>query len=154
MDWIENNAWMLWLVLALVLGGIEMVSLSFVFLMLSGGALAAFVTALLHGPAWLQGLVFALVSVGMIVFVRPLAIRRMRRGIEDVRTNVDRLVGSRATVMEPVDSAKGLIKIGGDVWTARAERGEFLPGDVVQVVAIDGATAVVAPGDETSPYRS
>ncbi|MEA5454444.1 NfeD family protein [Sinomonas sp. JGH33] len=154
MDWIENNAWMLWLVLALVLGGIEMVSLSFVFLMLSGGALAAFATALLHGPTWLQGLVFALVSVGMIVFVRPLAIRHMNRGIEDVRTNVDRLVGSRATVMEPVDGTKGLVKIGGDVWTARAERGEFLPGDVVQVVAIEGATAVVAPGDETSPYRS
>lgn len=153
MDWIEHNAWMLWLVLALVLGGIEMVSLSFVFIMLSGGALAAFVAALLGGPAWLQGLVFALVSVGMIAFVRPVAMRHMR-SIEDVRTNVDRLVGSRATVMEPVDSSKGLVKIGGDVWTARAERGEFLPGDVVQVVAIDGATAVVAPSGETSPYRT
>ncbi|NUP75560.1 MAG: NfeD family protein [Sinomonas sp.] len=153
MDWIEHNAWMLWLVLALILGGIEMVSLSFVFIMLSGGALAAFVAALLGGPAWLQGLVFALVSVGMIAFVRPVALRHMR-SIEDVRTNVDRLVGSRATVMEAVDSSKGLVKIGGDVWTARAERGEFLPGDVVQVVAIEGATAVVAPSGETSPYRT
>lgn len=153
MDWIEHNAWMLWLVLALILGGIEMVSLSFVFIMLSGGALAAFVAALLGGPAWLQGLVFALVSVGMIAFVRPVAMRHMR-SIEDVRTNVDRLVGSRATVMEAVDSSKGLVKIGGDVWTARAERGEFLPGDVVQVVAIEGATAVVAPSGETSPYRT
>ena len=154
MDWIAHYAWMLWLVLALVLGGIEMVSLSLVFAMLSGGALAAFVAALLGGPAWLQGLVFALVSVGMITFVRPVAMRHMGRSIEDVRTNVDRLVGARATVMEPVDSSKGLVKIGGDVWTARAERGEFLPGDVVQVVAIDGATAVVAPSGETSPYRS
>ncbi|WP_136611629.1 NfeD family protein [Sinomonas albida] len=154
MDWIAHNAWMLWLVLALVLGGIEMVSLSLVFAMLSGGALAAFVAALLGGPAWLQGLVFALVSVGMIAFVRPIAMRHMRLGIEDVRTNVDRLVGARATVMEPVDSRNGLVKIGGDVWTARAERGEFLPGDVVQVVAIEGATAVVAPSGETSPYRS
>jgi membrane protein implicated in regulation of membrane protease activity len=154
MDWIAHNAWMLWLVLALVLGGIEMVSLSLVFAMLGGGALAAFVAALLGGPAWLQGIVFAVVSVGLIAFGRPVAMRHMRLGIEDVRTNVDRLVGARATVMEPVDSNKGLVKIGGDVWTARAERGEFLPGDVVQVVAIDGATAVVAPSGETSPYRS
>lgn len=154
MDWIAHNAWMLWLVLALVLGGIEMVSLSLVFAMLGGGALAAFVAAILGGPTWLQGLVFAAVSVGMIAFVRPVAMRHMRPGIEDIRTNVDRLVGSRATVMEPVDSSKGLVKIGGDVWTARAQRGEFLPGDVVQVVAIEGATAVVAPGGETSPYRS
>jgi membrane protein implicated in regulation of membrane protease activity len=154
MDWFEHNAWMVWLVLALVLGGIEMLSLSLVFVMLSGGALAALVTALLGGPAWLQGLVFAAVSVAMIAFVRPVAVKHMRPSIEDVRTNVARLVGAPATVVEPVDSARGLVKIGGDVWTARAERGEFLPGDVVKVVAIDGATAVVAPSGTTSPYRS
>jgi membrane protein implicated in regulation of membrane protease activity len=116
--------------------------------------LAAFVAAVLGGPPWLQGLVFAVVSLAMIGFVRPVAMRHMRPSIEDLRTNVDRLVGSRATVMEAVDSTRGLVKIGGDVWTARAERGEFLPGDVVQVIAIEGATAVVAPGGETSPYRS
>ncbi|GAA2197149.1 NfeD family protein [Sinomonas flava] len=154
MDWFEQNAWMVWLVLALVLGGIEMLSLSLVFIMLSGGALAGLVTALLGGPVWLQGVVFAAVSVGMVAFVRPVAMRHMRPGIEDVRTNIDRLVGSSATVLEAVDSAHGLVKIGGDVWTARAQRGEFIPGDVVTVVAIDGATAVVAPGETTSPYRS
>lgn len=154
MDWFEHNAWMVWLVLALVLGGIEMLSLSLVFVMLSGGALAALVTALLGGPAWLQGLVFAVVSVAMIAFVRPVAVKHMRPGIEDARTNVDRLIGTSATVVEPVDAARGLVKIGGDVWTARAERGEFLPGDLVKVVAIDGATAVVAPSGTTSPYRS
>ena len=154
MDWFEQNAWMVWLVLALVLGGIEMLSLSLVFVMLSGGALAALVTALLGGPAWLQGLVFAFVSVAMIAFVRPVAVKHMRTGIEDARTNVDRLLGASATVVEPVDAARGLVKIGGDVWTARAETGEFLPGDVVKVVAIDGATAVVAPSGTISPYRS
>lgn len=154
MDWFEHNAWMVWLVLALVLGGIEMLSLSLVFVMLSGGALAALVTALLGGPPWLQGVVFALVSVAMIAFVRPAAVKHMRPAVEDIRTNVDRLVGAPATVVEPVDAGRGLIKIGGDVWTARAERGEFLPGDVVKVVAIDGATAVVAPSGSTSPYRS
>ncbi|MDQ4491390.1 NfeD family protein [Sinomonas sp. ASV486] len=154
MDWFEHNAWMVWLVLALVLGGIEMLSLSLVFVMLSGGALAALVTALLGGPAWLQGLVFALVSVAMIAFVRPVAVKHMRPGIEDARTNVDRLLGASATVVEPVDAGRGLVKIGGDVWTARAESGEFLPGDVVKVVAIDGATAVVAPSGTISPYRS
>lgn len=154
MDWFENNAWMVWLVLALVLGGIEMLSLSLVFVMLSGGALAALVTALLGGPAWLQGVVFAVISVAMIAFVRPIAVKHMRPSIEDARTNVDRLIGTSATVVEPVDTVRGLVKIGGDVWTARAERGEFLPGDVVKVVAIDGATAVVAPSGTTSPYRS
>lgn len=154
MDWFEQNAWMVWLVLALVLGGIEMLSLSLVFVMLSGGALAALVIALLHGPAWLQGVVFAVVSVAMIAFVRPIAVKRLRTGVEDARTNVDRLLGASATVVEPVDAGRGLVKIGGDVWTARAESGEFLPGDVVKVVAIDGATAVVAPTGTISPYRS
>ncbi|WP_077488446.1 NfeD family protein [Sinomonas mesophila] len=154
MDWFAQYGWMVWLGLALVLAGVEMVSLSLVFVMLSGGALAAFVAALLGGPAWLQGVVFALVSVAMIAFVRPIAMRHMRPGIEDARTNIDRLVGAPATVVEPVDAHRGLVKIGGDVWTARAERGEFLPGDTVTVVAIDGATAVVAPSGSTSPYRS
>ncbi|GAB4100055.1 NfeD family protein [Sinomonas halotolerans] len=154
MDWFSQYGWMLWLGLALVLAGAETVTLGLVAVMLSGGALAAAVAALLGGPAWLQVLLFAAVSVAMIAFVRPLALRHMRPAIEDSRTNVDRLVGARATVLEPVDASRGLVKIGGEVWSARAERGEFLPGDPVTVVAIDGATAIVASTGNGSPYRA
>jgi membrane protein implicated in regulation of membrane protease activity len=49
-------------------------------------------------------------------------------------------------VVERVDADGGCVKIGGEIWTARAydEDDAFEPGARVQVMKIDGATALVA----------
>mgnify|MGYP000607290851 CR=1 FL=1 len=68
----------------------------------------------------------------------------------DRRSNVERLIGESALVMEPVSASGGLVKIGGDVWSARSETGVLSPGQHAIVSAIDGATAVVVPQPETA----
>ena len=56
------------------------------------------------------------------------------------------LVGGPATVVERVDANGGCVKIGGEIWTARSydEDASFEPGARVEVMKIDGATALVA----------
>jgi membrane protein implicated in regulation of membrane protease activity len=54
-------------------------------------------------------------------------------------------VGSGAVAIERVDAHGGLIKLKGEVWSARTYDPSKViePGESVEVVQIDGATAVV-----------
>jgi membrane protein implicated in regulation of membrane protease activity len=112
--------------------------------MFAVGAVGGAAAAGLGGGIVAQVVVFVVVSVALLVFVRPLAYRNRQR--PEQRSGVDALKGRQAVVLERVDgSAGGRIKLGGEVWSARAlEHGRvFDPGQQVDVVEIDGATAVV-----------
>lgn len=144
LDWLTDFGWLLWLVIFLVLAAIEMLSLNLYFILMSVGALAALVAFLLGAEFWLQVVVFAVVALAMTVLVRPVAIAHLRRSPADQRTNVERLIGHDAVVIEAVSSNAGLVKIGGDTWTARIRSTGVVPvGTAVEVAAIDGATAIV-----------
>lgn len=154
--WLVENGWALWLVVFLALAVIEMLTLDLFFILMSAGALAAMISYFGGAPLWLQIVIFCVVALAMIVFVRPVALSHLNKGPADQRTNVDRLIGHPAVVVEPVTANAGLVKIGGDTWTARTRTGTALTaGQAVSVTAIEGATAIVAPvdsGTEAGPY--
>ncbi|MFE0747909.1 NfeD family protein [Gordonia sp. NPDC058843] len=136
---------LLWLAAAIVLTVAEMFGGELVLLMLAGGAFAAAgVDFAFEPPLWVDGLVFALVSVLLLVAVRPIARRHMLNR-PAVLMNTEALAGRHAVVTEQVDVNDGRVKIDGDVWSARAmDPTQVLePGTHVTVVEIDGATAVV-----------
>ncbi|MFG3119515.1 NfeD family protein [Streptomyces sp. NPDC048197] len=136
---------MWWLIAAVGLGIPLVVTAMPEFGMLAVGAVAGAVTAALGGGTVAQFLVFAAVSVGLIAVVRPLA-NRNRRQSPQLASGIDALKGRSATVLERVDGgAGGRIKLAGEIWSARALDGEriYEPGQQVDVVEIDGATAVV-----------
>ncbi|NKX53965.1 NfeD family protein [Arthrobacter mobilis] len=146
LDWLVANSWVLWLGLFLLLAIVEMMTLDLFFIMLSGGSLAALAAGLFGSPFWAQVVVFCLVALLMVLFVRPVALRHLNRGPADLRTNVERLIGETATTLEAVTDHSGLVRIGGDTWTARSSDGSLIPaGQRVEVARIDGATAVVSP---------
>lgn len=149
-EWLPENWWALWLTVFLVFAVVEMITLDLFFIMLGGGALAGLVAALAGADLGLQVVAFCVVSLLMIGFVRPVALKHLHKGPADRRSNVERLIGESALVMEPVTATGGLVKIGGDVWSARSETGVLAPGQQAVVSAIDGATAVVAPQPETA----
>ncbi|WP_026554741.1 NfeD family protein [Arthrobacter sp. 35W] len=155
-EWLVQNAWILWLSLFLLLAVIEMLTLDLYFILMSAGALAAAIAFLLGAPFWLQIVVFSVVAIAMTIFVRPVAIAHLRKGPREQRTNIDRLIGHSAVVVSPVSADGGLVKIGGDTWTARIRTGELLPvGQDVEVAAIEGATAIVVlRGTSASPDSS
>jgi membrane protein implicated in regulation of membrane protease activity len=136
--------WLLWLIAAAVLLGIELASLDLVFVMLAGGAGAAAVAAAAGLHPVLQAVVFALAAATLLFGVRPVAKRHLQQG-PAVRTGTAALEGTTALVLEPIDRHRGQVKIGGEVWTARPydDNQTLDAGEEVQVMEIRGATALV-----------
>jgi membrane protein implicated in regulation of membrane protease activity len=137
-------AWLVWLIVAGVLGVAEVLSLTLVLGMLAVAAVAGAGVAAVGGPAALQVVVAAVIAVLLLGVVRPVA-RRHRGMPPSIRTGADALVGRQALVLEPVDRNGGRVKIGGEIWTARAyDEAQVIPaGHTVDVLRIEGATALV-----------
>jgi membrane protein implicated in regulation of membrane protease activity len=76
--------------------------------------------------------------------VRPIANRNAKQKPE-LRSGIDALKGRQAVVLERVDGRGGRIKLAGEIWSARTLDDDlaFEPGQRVDVVEIEGATAVV-----------
>jgi membrane protein implicated in regulation of membrane protease activity len=136
--------WAGWLGLAVVLGIVEITSLDLMFAMLAVGAFSGAITALAINNIAIEVLVALAVAIGMLFVVRPIALSHLRTP-HAIRTGVAALIGEHGVVTEQVDGHKGLIKLRGEVWSARAYDPSHVieAGKNVEVVQIDGATALV-----------
>lgn len=145
MDWISDNAWQLWLGLAMVLGVAEMFSLDLVLLMLAVGALVGMVLGLASAPFLVQVLAAAATSVAMLALVRPSFVKRIHGG-PDLKHGHTQLIGKSGFAVEEVSARGGLIKVSGEVWTARPydEHVVIPSGAKVEIFEIRGVTAYVA----------
>ena len=137
---------LIWLIVALALAGAEVLTGDLFLLMLGGGALAAAGSSLLlDWPVWADGIVFLVVSILLLVVVRPALRRHLTTG-KGLPEPMKELEGKSALVLDRVARHEGQVKLDGQVWTARPlnEDDVYEPGDHVTVVHIDGATAVVS----------
>lgn len=138
--------WFIWLLAAAGLGVAEFFTLTLVFGLLAGAALVAAVVAGL-GVGFLGQLVaLGVAAAAGFVLVRPVALRQMARSPLS-REGSDALVGKPAEVVQEVTATHGLVKLAGEAWSARAlDESHVIPvGTLVDVMEIDGATAVVYP---------
>ena len=138
-------AWVIWMIAAVALTGGEMLTLSLFLGPLALAAVLAALVALAGGSVELQVAAFVAGSVASLAIVRPIARRHLRMP-PHIRTGAAALIGRSATVLERVDGDRGMVKIGGEVWTARAydEDDIIEQGRRVHVVEIRGATALVS----------
>ena len=136
--------WLTWLFISGVLAIAEMFTLTFVLIMLSGGAVAAALTAVLGGPPALQIGVAVVTSAALLAVARPVVRRHALSG-PTTPTGSERLVGMEAVVLTEVDSRDGRVRLNGGEWSAQCFQKDQVisAGEVVRVMAIDGATAVV-----------
>src|SRR3954449_4998384 len=145
MDWFRDHAWETWLLIAVALGVLELLSTDLILIMLAGGALVGMLVALFGGPLALQMILALTAAVGLLALLRPGMVHRLHSG-PTLRTGADALIGERAYVLEPLSHATpGRVKIGGDVWTAKPYDEDDLieVGAAVDVVSIKGAIAYV-----------
>ena len=135
---------LIWLIAALALAGAEALTGDLFLLMLGGGALAAAGSSLVFDDLWVHGAVFLVVSVLLLILVRP-ALRRQFLSGKGMPEPVKALEGKSALVLDRVARHEGQVKLDGEIWTARPfnDSDVYEPGDHVTVVHIDGATAVV-----------
>jgi membrane protein implicated in regulation of membrane protease activity len=136
--------WLLWVVLAALLAVGEVLTLGFLLGLLALAAVAAGIVAAVGGGVVIQFLVFIVASIASVAVLRPVAKRHLRTPAQ-LRTGTAALVGAKGVVIERVDDLSGQVKIGGEVWSARAfMEGEVIePGARVEVAKIEGATALV-----------
>ena len=138
------TTWWLWILAALVCGIVEVMSVSFVFLMFAIGALAAGIASAFGANLTIQVIVFVVVSIALLALVRPFLKGRIDKTTNYVPSNTDGLIGKTAYVTEAVGEHHGRIQFTGGEWSARTEGHELPVGAEVRVERIDGATAVVS----------
>jgi len=138
-------AWLIWAIVAVLLSVGEIATPGMFFLgPVALAAVAAGIVALAGVGAALQLIVFIGGSVASVLFLRPIAKRHLHMPAA-LRTGAAALEGTRAVVLQRVDANGGRVRIGGEEWSARAylEDGVYEPGARVEVVKIEGATALV-----------
>ena len=139
-----------WLAAFVVLIGIEAATMALTTIWFAGGAVAAFLAAVLGASVQVQLVVFLIVSFILLLFTRPLAMRFVNR--ETVKTNVDGLIGRKAKVIKKIDNNEpsGAAVIDGQEWTARsADDAVTIPvGTHVVIKEVRGVKLMVEPVSE------
>ena len=138
---------MLWIVLGVVLAVAEIFTATLFLIMFAVGAFAAAGAAALGAPVGVQAVVFAAVSALTVLAARPVIRRHQQTAAEsgDTPFGIEAIEGSTALVLERVDADQGMVKIDGEMWSARAYDATqvLAPGERVQVIQVRGAVALV-----------
>jgi membrane protein implicated in regulation of membrane protease activity len=136
--------WAVWIVVAVALAVGEMLTSGFVLGAIAVAAVLPAVVAAFGLGIAVQLIVFTAGTLASLLLLRPLARRHLEMP-RALRTGTAALVGARAVVLERVDDDGGRVRIGGEVWSARAFfEGQVLePGTRAEVAKIEGATALV-----------
>ncbi len=141
------DAWIPWLIAGVIFAVGEMHFTGFFLGPFAGGAFAAAILSLIGVGFAVTVVVFAIVTILLFLLLRPIAKRHLRQPAE-LRTGTAALVGRQAVVLERIanDEGVGVVKIDGEVWTARSYDDDEVidAGRRVQVVEIRGATALVS----------
>ena len=140
-------AWIVWLIVAAVLGVAELVTITFAFGIIAVAAVVAAVVGAFHLDLGIQLAAFIVAAGAGLGFVRPVAIRHIKQP-PALRTGTAALVGRSAIVMEEVNEHGGRVRIDGEEWSSRPYLDESLVipvGAKVDVMQIKGATALVYP---------
>lgn len=134
-----------WLAVMVIMLVIEIVTLGITTIWFAGGALVAFIMAMLNAPFLAQVFVFFIVSFVLLIFTRPVAVKYFNK--DRARTNVESMIGRQAIVVSEVDNLQGIgrVTVGGQEWSARTiQDGIVLPvGAVVIVQNVKGVKLIV-----------
>ena len=140
----DIEAWVVWGIMIIVFGIIEAATAGIVAVWFMGGALLTMVCALLGVPVPGQIVVFVLVSVVLLVATRPVIKKYTKNDGEPL--NADRCIGQLGIVVDTIDNmeAKGQVKTGGVLWSARSLSGEIIEeGETVIIQKIEGVKVFV-----------
>jgi membrane protein implicated in regulation of membrane protease activity len=140
------SSWVIWLIVAAVLGTVEIATTTLAFGLLGAAALIAAGAGFVGADAALQFGAFVLASGLGLGVARPFALRHIRHP-PLLRTGTAALVGRTGYVLDEVSEHGGRVRIGGEEWSARPyDETLVIPvGTKVDVLQIEGASALVYP---------
>ena len=134
-----------WLVLFIILIVIELATMGLTTIWFAGGSVAGFIISVLNGNIILQILAFVIVTVVLLVFTRPFAVRYVNKN--RAKTNVYSLIGKKAIVTKAIDNllGQGQAVVNGLEWTARTDddKVKIAEGKTVVIERISGVKLIV-----------
>ena len=135
----------IWLVVLIIAVVVEVLTMGLTTIWFAGGALAAIVATLLHAPIAVQVILFFIVSLLLLFFTRPVAVKYFNK--DRVKTNVESLIGRQAIVISEINNIQGVgqVTVSGQQWSARSmDNSIIIPaGAVVNVMSINGVKLIV-----------
>ena len=134
-----------WLILFVILLVIEILTMGLTTVWFAGGALVAFILAFVGFGLPVQIIVFLLVSIGLLVLTRPIAMKFFNQ--ERQKTNAESLIGQKAVVLETIDTLHGTgrAEVNGMEWSAKTDDTDEIisQGEVVVIEGIQGVKLIV-----------
>lgn len=134
-----------WSVLIIVCMLIEIITVGLTSIWFAGGALAALIACGLHAPVPVQAALFFAVSLVLLLFTRPFAIKYLNP--RRTRTNYEEAIGQKVRVTEEIDNSKetGRVTLKGMEWTARSALDQVVipVGEIAEVTAVSGVKLIV-----------
>ncbi len=134
-----------WLICVVLFAVAEIATMGLTTIWFAIGAMVALFFALFGVNVWIQIIVFILVSLVMILFTRPIAVKYFNT--DRAKTNADSLIGKQAIVTQAIDNlhAAGKVMVSGQEWTARSSEDDILieEGAVTDILAINGVKLIV-----------
>ena len=139
----------IWVGLTILFALIEVFTLGLTTIWFALAALVMVFLSFLDIPLIWQIFIFLVISAVLLIFTRPLAVRKFKAGGE--KTNVDSLIGKHAQVTRPISEfEKGQVKVNGQFWTARADgNSELKEGNKCVIIRIEGVQAIVRPLEDS-----
>ena len=133
-----------WLAVFVLLIVIELATMGLTTSWFAGGAVAGFIASMLGANVVIQAVVFFVVSIVLLIFTRPFAVRYINSN--KTKTNIDGLIGQEALVLEEINNIRetGCARLEGKEWTARSVDDTVIPADTVVIVErIEGVKLIV-----------
>ncbi len=139
----EEYMIVIWFVVIILAAVIEMNTMDLSSIWFSAGALFAFIFSLLDAGWIVQVIIFFVVSVSLLILVRPVVKKYLKTNI--ISTNSDRLIGKVALCTKGIRvGERGEVKIDGKFWLAVTSGEENIDVDEkVEVLAIEGVKLIV-----------
>ena len=140
----------IWLGIMIILLLAEAATVGLTTIWFAAGALAAMVLCALGVGAFGQWTVFFVVSLVLLYFTRPIALKWMTP--HKPRTNYENAVDKTVRITERVDNiaGTGTAVLNGQEWTARMQQDDVTlePGELATVAAVEGVKLILIPFDK------
>jgi len=135
----------IWLIVTVVMSVIEIITMGLVSIWFAAGAVVALMLALIGAPLWLQVTAFLVVSVAVLILVRPIAAAHFNNRLK--KTNIDAIIGRKLIAKTDIDNLHGTGKVDmdGSTWLAVSSTDNIVikAGEEVKVVEVRGAKLIV-----------
>ena len=135
----------MWLILLACFLVVEAITVGLTTIWFAGGALVAAIASGLGAGILIQWVLFLIVSLALLIFTRPMAVRYMNKGVP--KTNVNSLIGERAVVIQKINNLEqsGQVRINDIEWMARTSSDEVtIPEHAIVIIEdVQGVKLIV-----------